>query len=136
MNPAISALVTFVSDATGVPVSTILSKDRRSEATRARAIVCYIAHNMLGFASVEVGRSIDRDHATILSACKNVKQAIESGRESQNFIAGIVQAFENSKASTNLAVDSLLAAFHSLSSEQKVVFLSRVAVHSFPKVAA
>lgn len=137
MKPVIAALIQYVSDATGVTPTLILSRSRQSEIARARAIVCYIAHNVLGMALVEVGRSIDRDHSSVLNACRNIEQAVNDGRESRNFIAKIVSEYEQHKANppTNLIVDNLIAAFDTLSADQKVLFLARVATSRTPVAA-
>ena len=65
-----SMILTTVAYAFGLSVEAMIGKQRREEVVAAR--VCYITkvHDLLGFTWVEIGRTLRRDHSTIIHAYK------------------------------------------------------------------
>jgi chromosomal replication initiation ATPase DnaA len=60
-----------VSDVTGVNVGDIYSTSRYREVTAARQIVCWVA-TAVGLKSTAIGKSLKRDHSTVLHATERV----------------------------------------------------------------
>ena len=55
----------------GVDVGLILAGSKLDGPTRARQVVCYAA-SLLGHSYSHVGRQLDRDHTTVMYACRRV----------------------------------------------------------------
>lgn len=78
-------ILSVVSASTGVSVEVLKSgggiKGKRGmrEVTTARQIYCYIAREKTGYSLSEIGRSINRNHATILYSIKTIKGYIDVG---------------------------------------------------------
>ena len=125
----IMRLIKLVGDATSVPVWLILSERRDAPVYRSRAIVAYIAHKVLKIPSVEVGRSLARDHSTVLHACKIAEQMISDASDDARLILGLSEAARelNFEYAPEFAVDRLIAAYSALSAEDKLRFMSHVA---------
>lgn len=129
MNGIIMKLVKLVGDATAVPAWLILSERRDAPVYRSRAIVAYIAHKVLKIPSVEVGRSLARDHSTVLHACKIAEQMISDDSDDARLILKLSDAARelNFEHAPEFAVDRLIAAYSALSADDKLRFMSHVA---------
>lgn len=71
------ALMTEVAIHFGVSVEEIVSSTRKRSVADARAVTCYLAYNLCGMSSTEVGQLVHRDHSTIIIAVRKVEQWLE-----------------------------------------------------------
>ena len=57
----------------------ILGGQRSKTIARARKLAMWLTRQRLGYSFPEIGAAFDRDHTTVMSACKGVESAIASG---------------------------------------------------------
>jgi chromosomal replication initiator protein len=69
----IDPIVERISEKTGISVQTIRSKDRRAPIYTARALAMSQARD-LGLSLSAIGRYFERDHTTVISACRRIKK--------------------------------------------------------------
>lgn len=65
-----------VATAENFPVDRVLGKDRSHEACRVREKVCFIARER-GFSFPQIGRTLGRNHTTIINAVRNEERRRE-----------------------------------------------------------
>lgn len=75
MHVTTRAIAMFVSLETGVPLGCILSRDKRRHVVRARQLTMWLAHSR-GASAPTVARALGLDHATVIHACRKVRQLI------------------------------------------------------------
>ena len=62
----------------GLETATIHTKSRKREVVQARQIAMYLAKNYTDFSTAKIGALIGhKDHATVLHACKTIKELKE-----------------------------------------------------------
>lgn len=66
--PSVANILGRVSYETGLARNVIHSRDRHAPVARARAAVVWLAQRLTRLSSSQLGRQLDRDHSTILSA--------------------------------------------------------------------
>jgi hypothetical protein len=72
---SVDRIVRRVSVLTGIPVSEIMARTRKSDpATEARRIAMYECHRE-GMTFAQIGRAFGRDHSTVIWACEREKLA-------------------------------------------------------------
>ena len=69
--------MTIVSQVCGLPIEKILGKDRTRRIVIARQLYCYILREHFWYGLVEIGKSINRDHTTIIHSHRLVKNLLE-----------------------------------------------------------
>jgi len=62
---------------------------RKREIVTARHLFCYFAKLMTNKPLTEIGRYIDRDHATVLCAIRKIKNLMSYDKETNNQVAQI-----------------------------------------------
>ena len=83
----IDKIQTIVCDHFSLPLETLLSKSRIREIVQARQIAMYLAKYHTRESLQNIGRKIgDRDHATVLHACKTVSNLMDTDK---SFKAGL-----------------------------------------------
>lgn len=60
----------------GVPLTTMLSKNRRSEIIYNRHILAYFIHKYSKLGVTEIGKRLEKNHATIINSCKRIEDVI------------------------------------------------------------
>jgi len=70
--PDLNAVIDAASERFHATVEQILGGARHKEATDARATVCYVGH-LIGLSYSHLGRQLDRDHSTVMHACRRVE---------------------------------------------------------------
>ena len=65
----------------GLSVAQIVHRDRHSEVKIPRQILIYCLREYTDLSLVEVGKRLERDHATVLYACQKVKDCYLNDRE-------------------------------------------------------
>ncbi len=71
-------IVSLVEHHLGVPRSELVSKSRKGATTWARQVAMYLARTGTLLSLEEIGKTFDRDHATVIHAFEKVKEAIAS----------------------------------------------------------
>lgn len=66
------AVLTEVSEATGISISRILGRSRVRPVVEARQLVCHVLYRH-GMSYPQIGRLINRDHTTVLHAVRAVE---------------------------------------------------------------
>lgn len=69
--------MTIVSQVCGIPIEKIVGKDRTRKIVIARQLYCYILREHFWYGLVEIGKSINRDHTTIIHSHRLVKNLLE-----------------------------------------------------------
>jgi len=59
-------IISDVADIYGIKASDILSRRRIRRYSDARTVVCYMLHTNLGLSTTEVGKMLNRTHATVI----------------------------------------------------------------------
>lgn len=71
---SLDELLDIVSEVTQVPISELIKKERGTRITsEARFIFCWLAYVHYEYSYSAIGRKISRDHTTVMSAVKVVK---------------------------------------------------------------
>jgi chromosomal replication initiator protein len=73
-----SEIVSLVEHHLGVPRSELVSKSRKGTTTWARQVAMYLARTGTLLSLEEIGKTFDRDHATVIHAFEKVKEAVAS----------------------------------------------------------
>lgn len=71
--------MTIVSQVCGLPIEKIVGKDRTRRIVIARQLYCYILREHFWYGLVEIGKTINRDHTTIIHSYRLVKNLLEIG---------------------------------------------------------
>lgn len=71
--------MSIVSQVCGLPIEKIVGKDRTRRIVIARQLYCYILREHFWYGLVEIGKSINRDHTTIIHSHRLVKNLLEIG---------------------------------------------------------
>ncbi len=71
-----SEIVSLVEHHLGVPRSELVSKSRKGATTWARQVAMYLARTGTLLSLEEIGKTFDRDHATVIHAFEKVKEAV------------------------------------------------------------
>lgn len=69
----IGRIVGIIERRTWVEGHEIYERNQHRDVARARQVVCWVA-SQCGLSSVKIGRTLDRDHATVLHAIKRVEE--------------------------------------------------------------
>lgn len=79
-----SRLLQIVADNTNTTVEDLRGKKKIRNLARARAIFCYVAYDngQSGRSLPAIGRSLDRDHTTVLHGVRTVRDFLEIDRDS------------------------------------------------------
>jgi chromosomal replication initiator protein len=78
----------------GVEPQTLIARDRRADATRARHVAMYVARELVGKSLPEIGRGMGgRNHATVLHAVKRVQAALPGDEGMQAAVDNLNQRF-------------------------------------------
>lgn len=72
----IDPIIERISEKTGIPVDTIRSKDRRAPIYTARAL-CMVQARELGLSRSAIARYFERDHTTVIAACRRVEKLLK-----------------------------------------------------------
>ena len=73
MIPTALEIMREVAEAYGVTLDDLRSRSRIARLATARAVACYILNRCLNMSTTEVGRSVFRDHATVMHCCRQVE---------------------------------------------------------------
>lgn len=80
----IRAIVAAVSHQTGIPQAEILGQSRVRDVAKARQAAMALARRQ-GYSYPQIGRVFQRDHTTIIHACKVMGQAIQQAEAIPTF---------------------------------------------------
>ncbi|MCF0211981.1 MAG: chromosomal replication initiator protein DnaA [Bacteroidales bacterium] len=84
-----------VCDSLGVPVDSILSKTRKREIVQARQITMYFAKKLTNASLAVIGQQCgNKDHATVLHACKTIANLDESDKKFHNWMNEMEKKFK------------------------------------------
>lgn len=70
VGPAVNAAAAYY----GVSSKQVYAHGRAKTASSARQVAMYLSRIVLGFSYPEIGKAFDRDHTTVMSACKKVTE--------------------------------------------------------------
>ena len=76
MTPTIRQIQERTANATGVPLSDIMSYRRDGPTARARQIAIYAARLLTPFSLPQIGLAFNRDHTTILYTVRRIESRI------------------------------------------------------------
>jgi chromosomal replication initiator protein len=78
----IDDIIKKVSDYYGIEVSAINTRSRKREVVLVRQVAMYLAKKHLDMSTSKIGKYIgDRDHATVLHACKTIENLADTDKE-------------------------------------------------------
>ena len=86
----IDRLLKRIATETNVSVKEMKSKFRYKEFSEARYIAMYILHKKYNLTSTRVGKLFDRDHATVLTACKKLEGFMEFDKEFKQKVNNLI----------------------------------------------
>ena len=96
----IDQIISVVCNHFGVSTQDLYSKTRKSDVVQARQVAMYLAKQMMELSAAKIGTLIgNKDHATVLHACKTVKAQLEVNKAFQQEMREIKQGFRNPAAS-------------------------------------
>ena len=96
----IDQIISVVCNHFGVSTQDLYSKTRKSDVVQARQVAMYLAKQMTELSAAKIGTLIgNKDHATVLHACKTVKAQLEVNKAFQQEMREIKQGFRNPAAS-------------------------------------
>ncbi len=72
----LDAVISIIANEMEVSVDEIKSKKRTKKITEARQLYMYIAREILNESLVTIGKTVDRDHSTVLHGIKKIEQKI------------------------------------------------------------
>lgn len=75
--PVLDAIVSTTALACGVEVAAMRGKDRSKSIVEARLVACYVARRCTRASYPQIGRVVNRDHTTVISAVQRVAMLIE-----------------------------------------------------------
>ena len=78
LSVTIDKIFQTVSSALGVSVEEIKGRRRTREIAAARHAVTYLLKKLTDLSLIDIGRALDRDHATVINSIKKMEQEIES----------------------------------------------------------
>lgn len=81
-----------VSSYYGIDVDLLFTKTRRREVSDARQVVMYLAKTMAKMPLVDIGRKLDRTHATVNYACKTIEERLPIEKQLNTDLTSIQQA--------------------------------------------
>lgn len=85
-----------VCDSLGVPVESILSKTRKREIVQARQITMYFAKKLTKSSLAVIGMQCgNKDHATVLHACKTIANLNESDKKFHSWMTELEKKFKD-----------------------------------------
>lgn len=85
-----------VCDSLGVPVDSILTKTRKREIVQARQITMYFAKKLTNSSLAVIGQQCgNKDHATVLHACKTIANLYESDKKFHAWITDMEKKFKD-----------------------------------------
>lgn len=67
----------------------LFGKSRKREISDARQVVMYLAKNMTGLSSTNIGTRLSRTHATVLHACKTIEERLSVEKKLQDELSQI-----------------------------------------------
>jgi chromosomal replication initiator protein len=88
----VRGLLMRVSEETSVPGDDILGPKRYRSVARARQIVAWVARHRWNYSFPEIGAFLDRDHTSIMQACKQIEQQIERGTSTGRIALTLLRA--------------------------------------------
>ena len=81
----IDEIINKVADYYGVEVGSINTRSRKREVVLVRQVAMYLAKKYLDMSTVKIGRYVgDRDHATVVHACKTITNLSETDKQFRN----------------------------------------------------
>ncbi len=92
---SIDEIIAVICNHFGVSTQDLYSKTRKSEVVQARQVAMYLAKQMTELSAAKIGTLIgNKDHATVLHACKTVKAQLEVNKAFQQEMREIRQEFK------------------------------------------
>lgn len=80
--PEIGAIAQLVAARFGVRLADVFSRDRHKQVTLVRHVTWWIARRVTLASFPELGRAMgNRDHTTVMAACRRVDELLEQDRE-------------------------------------------------------
>ncbi len=77
----IDSVINIVANEMGVSITEIKSKKRTRKITEARQVYMYIARDILNESLITIGKTIGRDHSTVLHGIKKIEQKLNTDAE-------------------------------------------------------
>jgi len=72
-----SAIISSISHVLKIPLKVLVSKDRKRDVVEARQIAMYFLRKNHNLPYTAIGRMFRRDHATVIHACRQVKNLLD-----------------------------------------------------------
>lgn len=91
MSYAVRLMIEEVAAVTGVPTAVIMSAQRTAPVSRARAIAAYVIHEVTLWSWARIGRNLDKDHTTIIAACRRIAEARQTDTELDRMVTALIE---------------------------------------------
>lgn len=92
MQARLCAISTAVSDETGVPMLAMTGRSRKDRIVTARHLAMAITRLKTNLSLVEVGELFNRDHGTVIHACRSIATRMEVEPETRGIYERITAA--------------------------------------------
>ena len=92
---SIGHIIQTVSNKLNVKVSDIISEKRERDISIARQTAMFISREVTDLSYPVIGRYFDKNHASVIQACKRTKLIIEENPEQEQFINSIIKEITN-----------------------------------------
>lgn len=86
----IGRIISIIERRTWVHGPEIYDRNQHRDVVQARQVVCWVA-SQCGMSSVKIGRTLDRDHATVLHAIKRVEEDVAMHRLAQSVLSELLE---------------------------------------------
>jgi len=87
----ISDILNKVCEKNNVTIDNIISKSRQGKIIQPRFIGMYLARQLTGFTTTEIGKEFgDRDHSTVLNAINKIEEDMKKNPEFREFIEDLI----------------------------------------------
>lgn len=91
--PVTQAIIAATALAFGIAPEDIASRSRSKSIAEARAVVCYVARRCTRMSFPQIGKALDRDHTTVMSAVQRVEQRRSRDRWTDSACSVLLEQF-------------------------------------------
>jgi chromosomal replication initiator protein len=88
-SPSVERIQEVTAYVCGVPLDSLLARDRRPNVVFARQVAMHLARELTGDTLPSIGRRFGRNHATVLHACRRVQEDLQADLNTQRVVNAI-----------------------------------------------
>lgn len=88
----VEIIVAKVAETYGVPLEALYSANRSATTATARMLAMYLIRHLTHRSTVEVGEIFEREHSTVVHACKTIRGLMETDPRFRALVEGVEAA--------------------------------------------